>query len=462
MRNAVRLVFGGFLLAFGACGLEGDVVDDGLASSAEELEADRDSFGVAESFHTTGTIDFTNPFFSQLGTNARSCATCHAANMGWTLTAAEARKQFLLTGGLAPLFLPHDEGSRPDADLSTVTGRLTAFGPTLLRLGLTRFGRTVSAASQFNVIAVEDPAGFATPTTITNFRRPTPTANEAKTSSITWNGGPQPDIAASLRGLVNGASNFHLQRDPATPVPLEQQNAAVNFQLGLFFAQIKDDRAGRLDAAGAKGGPANLSVQPFAVGANDLQSPTYTRKVFDLFDAWAVHDVNPRHGDCRNDAPRGAARAAIYRGQELFNNFEFDIKGVPGLNDLLAQDTVRGTCSTCHNAPNVGGHAVFRVFDIGTANEPSCDPALPILTLQNKTTMETRRVCDMGRGGNGTWADVGKFRAPPLRGLAARAPYFHDGQARTIGAVIRYYQKRFDMGMTRDQRRDLEAFLGAL
>src|SRR5262245_59958051 len=135
MLKAVRLVFGGVLLTLGACGLENEVVDDGLAQSEEALEADRDRFGVAESFHTTGAIDFTNPFFSQLGTNARSCGTCHAADMGWTLTTSEARKQFLLTAGLAPLFLPHDEGSRPDADLSTVTKRLVAFGPTLLGLG---------------------------------------------------------------------------------------------------------------------------------------------------------------------------------------------------------------------------------------------------------------------------------------------------------------------------------------
>jgi cytochrome c peroxidase len=51
---------------------------------------------------------------------------------------------------------------------------------------------------------------------------------------------------------------------------------------------------------------------------------------------------------------------------------------------------------------------------------------------------------------------------PPLRGLAARAPYFHDGQARTIAAVIRYYQKRFDMGLTHREREDLKSFLGAL
>lgn len=102
------------------------------------------------------------------------------------------------------------------------------------------------------------------------------------------------------------------------------------------------------------------------------------------------------------------------------------------------------------------------MIDTGTANEPNCDPALPILTVQSKATLETRRVCDLGRGGNGVWADIAKFRVPPLRGLAARAPYFHDGQARTIAAVIRYYQKRFDMGLSHRQREDLEAFLGAL
>src|SRR5262249_21681109 len=123
---------------------------------------------------------------------------------------------------------------------------------------------------------------------------------------------------------------------------------------------------------------------------------------------------------------------------------------------------VRGTCSSCHNVPNIGGHAVIRMMDTGTADEPNCDPALPILTLQNTATLETRRVCDMGRGGNGGWTDVAKFRVPPLRGLAARAPYCDDGQARTIAAVIRYYEKRFAMRLSHDQRDDLEAFLAAL
>jgi len=451
-----------FLLAMSAaCGVE-HAANDAVAQTSAALEANRNPFGIAESFHTTGAIDFTNPMFIPLGTNARTCATCHAPDMGWTMTATGVARLFRQSDGLAPVFLPHDEGSRPDADLSTEASRRAAFAPTLLGLGLTRFTRTLPATSEFTVLAVEDPSGFSTPARFLNFRRPTATANEARTSSILWTAGAQPSIGAAVAGLFVGAATLHLQRDPASPTPVEQQNAGRDFLLDLFFAQIVDNRAGRLDAAGAKGGPENVFLQPFTLGVNDILSPSFTRKVFDLYDAWAVFDQDNGHGDCRDDRARGAARAAIYRGQEIFNNHEFDITGVPGFNDVLGLDPVRGTCSTCHNVPNIGGHAVIRMIDTGTANEPSCDPALPILTLQNKLTLETRRVCDLGRGGNGVWADVAKFRVPPLRGLAARAPYFHDGQARDIAAVITYYQRRFDMGLSHRQRDDLEAFLGAL
>lgn len=51
----------------------------------------------------------------------------------------------------------------------------------------------------------------------------------------------------------------------------------------------------------------------------------------------------------------------------------------------------------------------------------------------------------MGRGGNGVWSDLARFRVPPLRGLAARAPYLHDGRAKNIGEVIHFYKDRFDI-----------------
>jgi hypothetical protein len=453
-------VFGSLLLLSVSCGVPSNA-DDRVSVTAAALEATRNPFGVAETFHTTGAIDVSNPMFLQLGTNARSCATCHVASAGWGTTADAVARLFKDSDGLDPIFMVHDEGSRPDADISTKRARRATFDPTLLKLGLTRFTRTVPATSEFTVLSVDDPSGFSTTARILNFRRPTATANEAKTSSI-LSTSTQANVGTAIAGLFVGAATLHLQRAPATPTPVDQQNAGRDFLLNLYFAQTIDDRAGPLDAAGARGGPENVFLQPFTVGANDILSPTFTRKVFDLYDAWAPYDDDNGHGDCRDDHERGAARASIFRGQEIFNEREFDISGVPGFNDVVGQDPFRGTCSSCHNVPNIGGHAVIRMMDIGTADEPSCDPSLPLLTLQNNATLETRRICDMGRGGNGVWADLAKFRVPPLRGLASRAPYFHDGQARSIAAVIRYHDRRLGIRLSHRERDDLEAFLGAL
>ena len=345
--------------------------------------------------------------------------------------------------------------------------RRATYEKTLLRLALTRFPQNVPATAEFTVTAVDDPSGFSTVTPtlrLTRFRRPTATANEAKVASTNWTAGPG-DVPTGLANTVNGAARFHAQR-PDT-VPLAQQIAARDFQLGIFFAQTVDKKAGRLDAAGAKGGPVNLAAQPFYVGINDMTGadPTgrpFSRKVFDIFDAWSVFNTGNSGSGSGSSDGSDRARAAIYRGQEIFNFHEFPISGVRGINDVFGQATVQGTCSTCHNVPNVGGHAVFRMFDIGAADEEFCSGDIPVLTIQHKVTGEIRKVCDLGRGGNGVWADVGGFRAPPLRGLAARAPFFQDGKARDIKEVVEFYHHRFDLDLSGDQRDDLVAFLSAL
>ena len=62
----------------------------------------------------------------------------------------------------------------------------------------------------------------------------------------------------------------------------------------------------------------------------------------------------------------------------------------------------------------------------------------------------------------GKWADVGKFKGPVLRALAARAPYFHNGLAATLDQVVDFYESRFSIGLTVEERADLIAFLRAL
>ena len=62
----------------------------------------------------------------------------------------------------------------------------------------------------------------------------------------------------------------------------------------------------------------------------------------------------------------------------------------------------------------------------------------------------------------GLWADVGKVKGPILRGLAARAPYFHNGSAAALSDVVTFYDNRFNVGFTDQEKVDLLAFLNSL
>ena len=62
----------------------------------------------------------------------------------------------------------------------------------------------------------------------------------------------------------------------------------------------------------------------------------------------------------------------------------------------------------------------------------------------------------------GKFADAGKFKGPILRGLAARAPYFHNGSAQTLEDAVDFYDSRFAIGFTAQEKSDLVAFLRSL
>jgi cytochrome c peroxidase len=88
---------------------------------------------------------------------------------------------------------------------------------------------------------------------------------------------------------------------------------------------------------------------------------------------------------------------------------------------------------------------------------------LPVFTLQNKTTLEIKMTTDPGRAlVTGLWKDIGKVKGPILRGLASRAPYFHNGSAQSLNDVLDFYDMRFHIGFTPEEKKDLIAFLNAL
>jgi cytochrome c peroxidase len=63
---------------------------------------------------------------------------------------------------------------------------------------------------------------------------------------------------------------------------------------------------------------------------------------------------------------------------------------------------------------------------------------------------------------SGLCADIGKVKGPILRGLAGRAPYFHNGSAATLLDVVNFYVQRFNINFTDAQKADLVAFLQTL
>src|SRR5205807_9374771 len=202
----------------------------------------------------------------------------------------------------------------------------------------------------------------------------------------------------------------------------------------------------------------------FYIGVNDSlggdpKRTVFTPVIFNLFDAWQNETSTAQ------DKIRHMRRNSIARGQVLFNSKPINITGVAGLNDDLNLAAIPGTCGTCHDSPNVGNHSLAVALNIGVGdvNSPLDVSYLPVFTLQNKTTYEIKATTDPGRALiTGLWKDVGKVKGPILRGLAARAPYFHNGSAASLLDVVKFYDQRFKIGFSDKDEKDLVNFLNTL
>jgi cytochrome c peroxidase len=425
--------------------------------------------GMSETLSSTGPIDPTSPFFQSLGTNGRSCGTCHQPDQAWAISAAQTQMRFVLTGGTDPLFRTND-GSNCDhnIDVSSVAGRSQAYSLLITR-GLIRVAIDVPANAEFKVVAVQNPYGCNETKTLSMYRRPLPTANLKFLSTVMWDGRESTasptqkitfatnpgDLAVDLFQQAQDATSGHAQG--ILSLTHAQQQAIVDFEMGMSTAQIVDANARRLNAGGARGGARALAAEQFFIGINDplggnpFNTP-FSSSVFSLFGSWA-------------DAPADSGRASVARGEALFNTKPIQITGVNGLNDTLNQPVVAGFCGTCHSALNAGNHSVSLPINIGVADltNPLGVEYLPVVTLQNVATGAKVQTTDVGRAMvTGKWADVGKFKGPVLRGLAARAPYFHNGSARSLKDVVDFYDSRFQIGFTQREKEDLVAFLKAL
>jgi cytochrome c peroxidase len=434
------------------------------ASHMPNFLAFLDSSGAVQTFNQNGALDNANPFFQVLGTNDRTCATCHEPSDGWSLTPLHVQARFEATQGMDPLFRPVDGANCPSADVSTVSARRSAYSMLLSR-GVIRMSFPVPVGADFRVIAVDDP--YHCPETTANqlamFRRPLPATNLPFLTAVMWDGRESPAGRSLHDDLISQALDATLGHGQASEAPTDAQlEAIVGLEVANFTAQAADSSAGILEAQGANGGAMKLSQQKFFVGINDpLGAPgAFDPKAMTVFSNWS--NLNSSTTD-----PTNAARASIARGEALFNTLPITISGVAGLNDKPGvPPSFTGTCTTCHNAPNVGDHSSPLAINIGVADYP----ALPALDTSGLTVYtiqcdsgQTVQTTDPGRALiTGKCADIGKLKGPILRGLAARAPYFHNGSANTLNDVIEFYNERFNLNLTDQQKADLVAFLKAL
>jgi hypothetical protein len=415
-------VFVGWLIALTAGCVEAPELDE--IESEARLENNRpqsNPLGSSTTFSTEGFVNLDSLFFVELGTNGRHCGHCHTAAEGWTISAAGAHERFRRSGGTDPLFRSNDGATSPHADVSTKQARRAAFR-LLTSRGTIRVGIGVPAGAEYELVAIDDPYGYATAAELSLFRRPLPSTNLTLIPNVMWDGRvANVTVHAALLDQANGASIGHAQA-PA-PIDPDAREAIVGFEMALFNAQARTPAAGRLDDDGAHGSAEHLASQPFEAAR------------FDLFDVWA--------DSCM------AARRAIFRGQELFNT-------------KLRPDG-KGACRGCHSAANVGTSKNGLFMDIGVSAGARRPPELPLYTFRNLATGELRETTDPGRALiTGRWADMDRFKVPQLRALGARAPYFHDGSAATLEDVVRFYETSLGFVFSDDERADLVAFLSAL
>ena len=261
-RKQVLLAVAGVLVSgFTACGGGGSTGENVTTPPSSFHETSPDASGTIETF-SHQKIDKTNPFFASLGSNDRTCASCHDAADGWSITPAHLQQRFNDTQGTDPIFRTLDGANCPSDDVSTLAAATSAYSQ-LLNHGLIRMTLPVPANAEFSIIAINDPyqCPETTATQPALYRRPLPSTNLKFLNGIMWDG-REPD----LKTQALDATLVHTQ--PASPPTDAQLQQIVNLESSLFTAQSVDSLAGSLTAQGANGGPAFLSTQPFSPGIN--------------------------------------------------------------------------------------------------------------------------------------------------------------------------------------------------
>jgi hypothetical protein len=426
-------------------------------------------------------------FFDALGPNGRACVTCHQPSNAMSLSVDVIRERWSVTKGKDPLFAAIDGSDNPSAAQDRESSHSLLLTRGLFRVGLP-WPPEQNPNPEFTIEIARDPTGVnrdpkwgvnsATPT-ISVFRRPRPVANLKY-------------VLAPDNGQFNVKLGVLLDRDPATGKPAsmnmmadarvvtlasqaqsayhdhqegkgqlreDQLQQIAAFESQIYTAQVFDNGAKSLVEANGPGalGPLNLLREAAGV----LNSPA--KPVFLFFEQW------------KKDTE---FRQSVARGNDIFLNRTFWVRDVAHINSIGLGNPAKRSCALCHNAVMSGMDRAPGWVDLGTTNYPTWtepktwnEPGeLPVFKLTCRADAKPHpflgRVIytsDPGRAlTTGKCADIGAITMGQFRGLAARAPYFSNGSAKTLMELVDYYDRRFDMRLTTQEKEDLVNFMRVL
>lgn len=435
-----------------------------------------------------------HPFFEPLGRNGRACVTCHQPADAMSLSAATAQERWQATQGKDPLFAAVDGANCP-----TLPQAERASHSLLLEYGLIRVQRPwpprdwngKPLKADFTIEVVRDPTGCNSDThyglkssspSISVYRRPRPVANLKYLVAMGFAYDPKQGMplqldpetrqpvsgnlmadsrATTLRTQMADAAATHLEM--LGDLSAEQRKQIEDFMLAVYSAQTRATGGLPLDSLGARGGPKTLlESSPGQLGSIGI--PVWGKE----FGAWEKISADDQ---TRLAPDQHDLLESIARGARVFRDRTFLITDSAGINSPIGfGNPVRNSCVFCHNMAQMGNDVAPGQVDLGTTTLPFADPA-PHLPLFRITCLAAphphygREIYTSDPGyalTTGRCADVGKITLQSLRGLSARAPYFSNGSARTLRDVVDYYDRRYSIGYTEQEKQDLVNLMKAL
>jgi hypothetical protein len=466
-------------------------------------------YGFVGILHAQGMVDTDgHPFFEPLGTNGRACVSCHQPANGMSLSLDAIVGRWELTRGRDPIFAAIDGMNCPN-----LTAGVAESHSLLLERGLFRIplpwppidsdGNPIEP--EFSVEVVRDPTGCNTDPVygidgergeISVYRRPRPAANLRYVASSRFGVSPyigKNGMLAAIDPETGRPVNMNMMADAREPtLKTQAQSAAIGhlevttpltppqlaqieeFELNLYAAQSWSNGAGDLSE---REGPSGLGPDAMASGSDGVLGNNTTRFVIPMEDKWA----DLPDGRDERERERNAFRESVQRGHDVFFFRTFWIRDAMHINTVGLGNPIKRTCSTCHGMHMTGMDTANGWMDVGTTNHPwALEPPespwaddLPELPLFKITCREdlpphpflgrTIYTQDPGRALiSGKCDDVGAIVIQQFRGLAARPPYFSNGSAATLREIVDFYDRRFNIRYTEQERIDLVNFLSVL